>query len=1338
MRLLATLIAFALILSVPFISEISATATSSENTLKIVAQQDDKVRVIITFKDTPKTAKDSIFNTLGIPQQDPKEKIKDKIKTDGQLKHEFQTTDSVSATITQELLDELNSDPSIAYIEQDRPVQAFLSQSVPLINADQAWQQQMQDTGLTGKGTTVCVIDTGIDYTHQDLGNCTVSTFNLNGVNESHILESAHNYTNNFDHTWSITKPGYTDIAVYFRNISLEYKGEVDGSDTGDRIIIYDGDMVEIAVYHGIDGVIEDLWTPYSEGDTIYIRLVTDSGFRDYGFYIDSVLNGTTDTTYDWSNCSKTIGGWDFVNGDGDPIDDDFHGTHVAGIIAADGTVTGVAPDTGLIAVKTLDAGGTGWFSDTLLGIEYCINNSDRYNISVISMSLGAIDTYYDSYCDGDSPSMSNAINTAVAKNISVIIASGNNHPPTGISYPACIENATRVGSTSKSDVIENYTQRSVNFKDLLLAPGGNIYSTMPADNYATKSGTSMATPHVSGATAILVQAYQDRFGKRPTPAYIEYVLNKTGILIYDSQTGLNFSRIDVLAAVLYINTPPNITDIYNNITEDGSQEITINETDSILFNLTVLAPVNYTWKKNGTTVGANQSNWTFDTTYDDAGFWIIEAIVNNDNGTRTKEWNVTIDDVNRAPTITSISNITMDLQDQITINISANISDPDSDTLTITTDDPGNITVENHTLVFHYTENVTDKPVTITVNDSDLTTNITIYINITDELLNITDTYNNITGDNSSTLTINETDSVFFNISTDVPVNYTWYINDTNIGNNFNNYTLTTGFDDAGTKNISVNVSDNESHNTFRWTVTILNKNRQPIITTVSNISMELQNQTTINISGNISDPDNDNLTITTDDQENITIENHTLIFNYTETVTDKPVTITVNDSDLTTNITIYINITDTTAPTITIDSPTNKTYNTTDINISINADEPLDWCAYSLNAQPNITMNCTENSNMTAIENLNNLTLWANDTSGNLNRTEVFFTVDTISPNITITALNYTTDDYLYINLSVSETPDTCILNWQDENITMNRTGTKCDINKTSISPGIYNYTIYVNDTVGNTGSITDLQSEIYYCFVSVTDWTSCVSSSRTRIHTYRDCTTYTETESCHSSSGGGSSSFSFVPLPVISNDTLNETLTNITDDPLNDTETDWDQNDTTLITNRTQDDILDSDDTKETDGNKVGTHTISDDGYKDLEDIDDGFLGIRLLDDILFENSLISKIKDRLGIDSSEDNTFNSIVLLFTIIVIFAIIGISYNFNRSYKRKHKQKQTLDNGTVLNTDDESNQPSPISPKQQEIVSDLSQKTYLNNTGQNNNDNSPKDVYLDGVKYKE
>ena len=610
----------------------------------IYSSNEEMVKVIISFNDSYKP-KSGVFSFLkNIPNT--KESVKEKIKMQGKLKRDFSIINGVSAEIPKSMLLELENNPGIVRVEEDKKVHAFLQDSVPLINADDVWNKQIDDINITGKGETVCVIDTGVDYTHPDLGGCTVSKVLLTGVNESYVLESQHNYSNNYDVTWKITKIDYENIAIHFKNISLEYQGEFLESDTTDRIIIYDSNMEEIAQYHGVNGVIEDLWTPYSEGDTIYVRLKTDGGVTDYGFYINYVLNGTTNTTYNWSDCSKTIGGWDFVNNDGEPLDDDGHGTHVSGIIAAAGSIFGVALDTSIVSVKVLDMDGTGWVSDIISGVEYCVNNTEKYNISVISMSLGVSTMHYDSFCNDVSSSLTSAINGAVLKNISVVIASGNNNSQSGISFPACIENATRVGATTKLDVVSSYTQRSSGISDMLLAPGSSINSTYLLNSYNILSGTSMATPHVSGAIALFVQAYRKTYGLEPTPSYIKEVLNNTGVLIPDSQTGLNFSRIDILAAINGLLIPPEINYSYNNVTVDNSSNLIINETDSVFFNVSVNQDVNYTWYVNNILVGSNRNNYTLVTNFTDFGNILIMANVTNVNGMDSFMWNVSILDV--------------------------------------------------------------------------------------------------------------------------------------------------------------------------------------------------------------------------------------------------------------------------------------------------------------------------------------------------------------------------------------------------------------------------------------------------------------------------------------------------------------------------------------------------------------------------------------------------------------------------------------------------------------------------------------------------------------------
>ncbi len=503
-----------------------------------------------------KESQNKVFSKMNTRGKDISEYEK---QTDFKIGNKFSTVNGFSGEVTKDGLTKLMNDPDVKAVYLDRKVYSFLDQSVETVNATNTWKLQVDSINLTGTGETICIIDSGIDYTHEALGNCTITEFNYEGINESYILESDHNYSNNFDYTWNITKPGYSSIAVHFKNISLEYQGELLGYDTYDRIIIYDSEFTEIAHYHGINGIMENIWTPHSEGDTIYIRLITDISFTDYGFYIDYILNGTTNTTYNWTDCSKVIDGWDFVNNDGDPMDDDGHGTHCAGIAAStDSTYRGVAPGSNLLSVKSLDNNGDGWTSDIIAGIDWCINNSERYNISVISMSLGS-EELFSGYCDDQDPLTSNVINRAVGKNITVVVATGNLGSTTGISSPACIYNSTSVSSSS-GDSIYLFANRN-NITDLV-APGNSIHSMQLGGGFVDKTGTSMSAPHVAGAAAIIKQFMRLKNNIDILPAEIENILNLTGKEIDDTaNTGRNYSRIDIYAAIMALNnTSPNQT----------------------------------------------------------------------------------------------------------------------------------------------------------------------------------------------------------------------------------------------------------------------------------------------------------------------------------------------------------------------------------------------------------------------------------------------------------------------------------------------------------------------------------------------------------------------------------------------------------------------------------------------------------------------------------------------------------------------------------------------------------------------------------------------------------
>ncbi len=166
-------------------------------------------------------------------------------------------------------------------------------------------------------------------------------------------------------------------------------------------------------------------------------------------------------------------------------------------------------------------------------------------------MSLGG--GQYFSACDSTFPSFKAAVDNLRLAGIATVIASGNNGYTNSISFPACISSAISVGATDKSDVVASYSN-SASFLNIL-APGSSITSSYPGGLYATASGTSMATPHVAGAWAVLKSA-------KPAATVTE-VLNalvSTGKPILDSRNNITKPRIQVDQAV-YALVPFTISD---------------------------------------------------------------------------------------------------------------------------------------------------------------------------------------------------------------------------------------------------------------------------------------------------------------------------------------------------------------------------------------------------------------------------------------------------------------------------------------------------------------------------------------------------------------------------------------------------------------------------------------------------------------------------------------------------------------------------------------------------------------------------------------------------------
>ena len=188
------------------------------------------------------------------------------------------------------------------------------------------------------------------------------------------------------------------------------------------------------------------------------------------------------------------LGAADFTGSYDGPSDRSGHGTHVAGIIAARENnfgVIGVAPGCQLLIAKVLGDYGSGDIRSIQAGIEWAVQSGAQ----IISMSLGS---------PYPTPALQQTIQWAVSQGVYVIAAAGNAGPtPNTVGYPAAYPETLAVGSVATGRQISSFSSRG-NDVDLV-APGDQILSTYLGGGYARLSGTSMATPFVSGVVALLV-----------------------------------------------------------------------------------------------------------------------------------------------------------------------------------------------------------------------------------------------------------------------------------------------------------------------------------------------------------------------------------------------------------------------------------------------------------------------------------------------------------------------------------------------------------------------------------------------------------------------------------------------------------------------------------------------------------------------------------------------------------------------------------------------------------------------------------------------------------------
>jgi len=349
----------------------------------------------------------------------------------------------------------------------------------------------------------------------------------MNKKQNIQIIVSCSDYENNFNEVAAMGKVKYRLPMIDSYVIEVE-QDRLDQLQEENALWSYELDTHITAQMNRAAEIIELKWAHDRQifGDNIGVAVV-DTGIC---LHKDFTEGG-----------NRILGFYDLIHGRTEPYDDNGHGSHVSGIIGGNGFLSnykyvGLAPKCNLIGIKVLDQKGDGNISDVLAGLQWIIDNKEKYNIRVVNISVG---TTTKENVDENSL-LVKGVNAVWDAGIVVVVAAGNNGPgPMSISTPVISGKVITVGSSDDRITVELFGNKTMDYsgrgptascikKPDIVAPGSNIISCGTMKNYqryrynllnnprndfsslmyTVKSGTSMATPIVSGAIALLLSKY--------------------------------------------------------------------------------------------------------------------------------------------------------------------------------------------------------------------------------------------------------------------------------------------------------------------------------------------------------------------------------------------------------------------------------------------------------------------------------------------------------------------------------------------------------------------------------------------------------------------------------------------------------------------------------------------------------------------------------------------------------------------------------------------------------------------------------------------------------------